>query len=94
VFPRSQLAPHAHGESRPVQFGLLGTTSDHGNVTWWSSNDWIRISGVVLNGLGGFPTTITVPATTGHDHGTIGSFLTLPGFIPPFIGTSQLQVAP
>jgi len=72
----------------------LGSTSDKGEVTWSSSNGWITISGVVLNGLGGFPTTITVPATTGHYSGTIGSFLTLPGFIPPFIGKSQLQVAP
>lgn len=54
----------------------------------------MTITGVVLNGLGGFPTTITVHATTGHYSGTIGSYLTLPAFIPPFIGTSQLQVAP
>jgi hypothetical protein len=70
-----------------------GAVSDKGEVTWASSNGWITISGVHLNGFGGFPTTITVPATYGHYHGTVGTFLTLPG-IPPFLGTSQLQVAP
>jgi hypothetical protein len=44
--------------------------------------------------LDGFPTTITVPVTYGHYTGTIGSYLTLPGFIPGFLGNSQLQVAP
>ena len=52
------------------------------------------ISDVVLNGLGGFPATVTVPAAFGHYTGTIGSFITLPPFIPPTIGRSQLQVAP
>lgn len=74
----------------------LGSTRDSGDVTWHYVNNGtqIEIDGVVLNGLGGFPTTITVPSTLGHYSGTIGSFLTLPGFIPPFVGTSQLQVAP
>lgn len=52
------------------------------------------ISGIVLNGLGGFPATVTVPAAYGHYTGTVGSFITLPPFIPPTIGNSQLQVAP
>jgi hypothetical protein len=51
------------------------------------------ISGIVLNGLGGFQATVTVPAAYGHYTGTIGSFITLPAFIPN-IGNSQLQVAP
>jgi hypothetical protein len=44
--------------------------------------------------LEGFPTTITVPDSYGHYTGTVGSFLTLPPFIPASIGNSQLQVAP
>jgi hypothetical protein len=35
-----------------------------------------------------------VPAAYGHYTGTLGSYLTLPPFIPTFIGFSQLQVAP
>jgi hypothetical protein len=35
-----------------------------------------------------------VPRDYGHYSGTVGSFLTLPDFIPPDVGTSQLQVAP
>ncbi len=80
-----------------------GAASDRGDVTWYygdrdgtpnASGDWVVVDGVVLNGLGGFPTTVTVPRSYGHYRGTVGSYLTLPGFIPPFIGTSQLQVAP
>jgi hypothetical protein len=69
-------------------------TSDGGNVTWQVVGNQVVISGVVLNGLGGFPATVTVPATDGHYTGTVGSFITLPPFIPPGIGSSQLQVAP
>ena len=71
-------------------------TSDGGDVTWKliNNNTEVQISGVVLNGLGGFPATVTVPAAYGHYTGTIGSFITLPPFIPPFVGSSQLQVAP
>lgn len=75
----------------------LGAVSDKGDVTWHytgTNNQWITINGVMLNGLDGFPTTITVPSKYGHYSGTIGSFLTLPGFIPPSAGNSQLQVAP
>jgi hypothetical protein len=63
-------------------------------VTWTTVGSNVVISGVVLNGLGGFPATVTVPAAFGHYTGTIGSFITLPPFIPPTIGFSQLQVAP
>jgi len=52
------------------------------------------ITGMVLNGLEGFPTTVTVPAKLGHYMGNLGTFLTLPPFIPSSLGTSQLQVAP
>lgn len=74
--------------------GGLGAVADSGDVTWSVSSGEVVISGVVLNGLGGFPTTVTVPAAYGHYTGTIGSFITLPPFIPPGIGTAQLQVAP
>ena len=69
-------------------------TSDGGTVTWQLAGSQVVISGVVLNGLGGFPAIVTVPAAFGHYTGTVGSFITLPPFIPPFIGSSQLQVAP
>jgi len=69
-------------------------TSDGGSVTWQVVGSQVVISGVVLNGLGGFPATVTVPAAFGHYTGTVGSFITLPPFIPPGIGSSQLQVAP
>ncbi|MFF1881986.1 hypothetical protein ACFVVC_11030 [Pseudarthrobacter sp. NPDC058196] len=71
-----------------------GAAPDSGDVTWTDTGGTLTITGVKLNGLGGFPTTITVPDTYGHYTGTIGSYLTLPGFIPPFIGNTQLQVAP
>jgi hypothetical protein len=71
-----------------------GAASDKGDVTWSSSGGTLTIDGVTLNGLGGFPTVITVPAAFGHYTGTIGSYLTLPPFIPPFVGNTQLQVAP
>ena len=69
-------------------------TSDGGDVTWQVVGNQVVISGVVLNGLGGFPATVTVPAAYGHYTGTIGSFITLPSFIPPTVGRSNLQVAP
>ena len=72
----------------------MGAASDRGDVTWHYDGASVVIDGIVLNGLGGFPTTITVPSAYGHYTGTVGSFLTLPGFLPPFIGRSQLQVAP
>ena len=77
--------------------GGAGAASDKGDVTWHYAgvnNEWIVIDGLVLKGLDGFVTTITVPSKYGHYTGTLGTFLTLPGFIPPFIGFSQLQVAP
>jgi hypothetical protein len=76
--------------------GGEGAASDKGSATWKfvNNNTKIEIDGVVLNGLGGFVTTITVPATPGHYTGTDKTFLTLPSFIPAGIGNAQLQVAP
>ena len=74
--------------------GGAGAVSDKGGVTWTMSGGSVVISGIALNGLGGFPTTVTVPAAYGHYTGTVGTFLTVPSFIPSFVGTSQLQVAP
>jgi hypothetical protein len=74
--------------------GGLGAAADSGTVTWSSSGNQIVINDVVLNGLGGFRATVTVPAADGHYAGTVGSFITLPPFIPPNAGSSQLQVAP
>jgi hypothetical protein len=74
--------------------GGVGATSDKGDVWWELDGGTIVIHNVILNGLGGFDATVTVPWKTGHYTGTIGSFITLPGFIPPFVGTSQLEVAP
>jgi hypothetical protein len=75
--------------------GSPGAAADSGDVTWAASGSQVVISGVVLNGFpGGFPATVTVPAAYGHYTGTLGSFITLPPGIPPFIGSAQLQVAP
>ena len=74
--------------------GGAGAASDKGDVTWTVSGGSVVIVGVVLNGLGGFPTVVTVPTAYGHYTGTVGTFLTVPSFIPSFVGTSQLQVAP
>jgi hypothetical protein len=74
----------------------LGAVPDRGDVNWSLSDDHkqVIITYVALNGLGGFPATVTVPAKTGHYTGTVGSFITLPPFIPAGVGNSQLQVAP
>ena len=74
--------------------GGAGAASDKGDVTWTVSGGSVVIVGVVLNGLGGFPTVVTVPTAYGHYTGTVGTFLTVPSFIPSFVGNSQLQVAP
>ena len=76
--------------------GGEGAAADQGDVSWHytANNDSLVIKGVVLKGLGDFPTTIKVPSAYGHYTGTLGTFETLPPFIPGFIGNSQLQVAP
>jgi hypothetical protein len=73
--------------------GLI-SAADSGDVTWIQQGSQIVITGVTLNALAGFPATVTVPASYGLYTGTVGSFITLPSFIPPDSGTSQLQVAP
>ena len=93
------LNPNGEGDysGSDCGHGGEGAASNKGDVTWHYTglnNAWIEIDGVILNGLGGFPTTITVPSKYGHYTGTLGTYLTLPSFIPPFIGFSQLQVAP
>lgn len=80
--------------------GGLGAASDKGDVEWEEVGGKLVIHGVILNGFRsplfpeGFETTVTVPAETGHYTGPIGKFLTLPFFIDPSKGNSQLQVAP
>ncbi len=89
------LYPSGAGDYRGSDCGHgFGAVRDQGDVSWTFSGDSVVISGVALNGLGGFPTTITIPKAYGHYTGTVGTFLTLPGFIPPNIGNAQLQVAP
>jgi hypothetical protein len=77
-------------------FGGTGAVADSGSVTWSDNGGWLTINGVVLNGLGSFPTTITVPDVYHHYSGAVGTYLTLP--FPPFVtqtmGSSQLTVAP
>lgn len=72
----------------------LGAARDSGDAHWHASGGQIVISNVILHGLGDFPAAVTVPAAHGHYTGTVGSFITLPPFIPPGAGNSQLQVAP
>jgi hypothetical protein len=72
-----------------------GAVPDGGTETWSVNSGVITIKGVVLNGLGGFPTTITVSATNGHySFSGTDEVLTLPSFIPPEAGFTQVQVAP
>ena len=72
----------------------LGAVPDAGSTKWSQVGDNLVIPNVVLNGLGAFPATITVPAVLGHYTGTVGTYITLPPFIPADSGNSQLQVAP
>ena len=83
--------------------GGAGAASDKGDASWHPDGSNIVITGVVLNGLPTNPpfdfspwhTTITVPAKIGHYSASgVGAFLTLPSFIPPDEGSTQLQVAP
>jgi hypothetical protein len=76
--------------------GGAGAAHDGGDVTWNYTSDGkhVVINHVILIGLDRFDATVTVPAAYGHYTGTLGSFITLPPFIPSGIGSSQLQVAP
>lgn len=90
------LYPDGTGDYAGSDCGhAVGAVADKGDVAWWYINNdtQIKITGVQLNGLGGYPTTITIPAEYGHYTGTVSDFLTLPGFIPVGIGSAQLQVA-
>jgi hypothetical protein len=71
--------------------GGQGAAHDSGDVTWRIASSQVVIDDVVLNGLGGFAATVTVPAAYGHYTGTVGSYITLPPFIPPTAGNSQLS---
>ncbi len=74
-----------------------GAVSDGGDVTWSESGGMLTISGVTLNGLGGLPVTLVLPATYGH---STSDFATVfPGVagllgIPSGVGFSQVQIAP
>jgi len=63
--------------------------SDKGDVTWVSGGGWLTITGVVFNGFGGLPVTITV-------HSTLGHYATTPFavFGLPFPGFAQVTIAP
>ncbi|HLX35353.1 MAG TPA: hypothetical protein VKR30_08940 [Candidatus Limnocylindrales bacterium] len=63
--------------------------SDKGDVTWVSGGGWLTISGVVFNGFGGLPVTITV-------HSDLGHYATTPFavFGVPFPGSAQVTIAP
>jgi hypothetical protein len=102
------LYPDGTGDAAGSDCGHgVGAFNDNADVNWYYSENStypcgitypggsIVITGVVLHGLGDFPTTISVPRTYGHYTGTVGSFLTFP-FPPPVLclGFSQLQVAP
>lgn len=92
------LSSNGTGDYQGSDCGHLNgpAASDGGDVTWKFINNGqnVEIDGVVLNGLGGFVATVTVPAAFGHSTGTLGSFITVPPFIDPSAGFSQLQVAP
>jgi hypothetical protein len=69
--------------------GAAGAAPDSGDVTWSSSNGWLTINGVVLNGLGGLPVTIKVSSSLSHYKTTIFNVLGV-----PFPGWAQVTVAP
>ncbi len=75
--------------------GRGGATADSGDITnWTSSNGTLTISGVVFNGFGGLPVTVTVPSTYGHyDLNPIQAVFPTLAFLP-HIGWAQVQVAP
>jgi hypothetical protein len=74
----------------------FGAARNYGDVTWSSSNGWLTITGVALNGLGGIPVTITVPSTYGHYSYATNAFASIFTGLPPFItgGRAQVQIAP
>ena len=76
-------------------------TPDAGDVSSWSVNGGVlTIEGVVLNGFGGLPVTITIPLpASGYGHVTTDVISIFPDLatvlgLPPGVGFSQVQVAP
>lgn len=75
--------------------------SDRGDITSWSVADGVlTINGVVLNGFGGLPATITIPLPSsgyGHVSTDVVSIFPVLGPVlglPPGVGFSQVEVAP
>ncbi len=75
--------------------------SDRGDVASWSVGGGVlTIEGVVLNGLGALPVTITIPLPpSGYGHVTTDLVTIFPDLetvlgIPPGVGFSQVEVAP
>lgn len=76
-------------------------TSDKGDITSWSVQDgMLVINGVVLNGFGGLPVTITIPLpASGYGHVKTDVISIFPALadvlgLPSGVGFSQVQVAP
>lgn len=67
----------------------FGAVADKGDVTWWSDGTTLTINGVVFNGLGGLPVTITTSASFGNSRETIFQVFGI-----PIQGFAQVQVAP
>jgi hypothetical protein len=74
----------------------IGAVSDKGQVTWAAAGGTITIQGVVLNGLGGLPVTITVHSAYGHYSTDVDSVIPTLGTVlglPPGAGFSQVTIA-
>jgi hypothetical protein len=77
--------------------GRGGAVADSGDVKWSASNGMITITGVVFNGFGGLPVTVTVPSSYGHETTDIISVFPTLGPVlglPAGAGFSQVQIAP
>jgi len=75
----------------------FGAAADLGDVTWTKAGDTLTIQGVILNGFGGLPVTITVHSAYGHYSTDIVSVFPTLGPVlglPAGAGFSQVQVAP
>lgn len=75
--------------------------ADLGDISSWSvSGGVLTINGVVLNGFGGLPVTITIPLpASGYGHVSTDVVSIFPDLasvlgLPPGVGFSQVQVAP
>ena len=55
--------------------GGAGTAHDGGETTWHDTNSGAqnKVGNVILDGLGGFPATVTTPSALGHYTGRLGS---------------------